>query len=111
MRPVVGWPGLGGLGLDREQGSIGGDEGLDGLGLAEQALPLAAVEGDGEAAKAVDGERALFGDFHRDGSRGGGRGELGGEGSVIGLELGDHGEKFGGGRGGGHWCWSLWVAG
>ena len=50
---------------DRKQRRVGLDERGDLRGVRDQAFHLAAVQGDREAAKAVDGDCALFRDFHR----------------------------------------------
>lgn len=55
------------LGLDAQQGIIGLDEGRDLWSMGEEALHLATVESDREAAEAVDRDRALLRDFHRQG--------------------------------------------
>lgn len=84
-----GWGRLG-LGLGGEEGLVGLGEGFDLILRCEQPFPLASVQGDREAAKAVDGQCALVRDFHRE-ALGRGRAECG----VLALELGDHGEEFG----------------
>ncbi len=49
--------------LGREERSVGVEEGADEIGASEQLVPLAGVEGHREAAKTVDGDAALVGDF------------------------------------------------
>src|SRR6202035_5198723 len=76
-----------GLGLDGKQRRVGLDKGADGRGMVEQALHLAAIERDREAAEAVEGECALFGDFHSDRIGSIGEGELRLERVDLGLGL------------------------
>jgi len=53
--------------LRGQQGGVGLDEGLNCRHSRNEALNLRAVERDREAAKAIDAERTLLRDFHRDG--------------------------------------------
>jgi hypothetical protein len=68
--------------LDSELVGVGRDEGGDFGDESDESLPLAAVEGDREAAQAVNAETALLADLDRQLARGGGRLE----GFVLRLE-------------------------
>ena len=75
-----------GLDLDGQAVGVGGDECGDLVRGGEQAFPLAAIERDREPAKAVHGQCALVGDFHRQLAR-------------VGLHGGDKGEELFAGEG------------